>query len=170
MGLGHVNLSTKWNIFKAVLRWLPRYNSAYYAEIGSKSWRTLLGWATWHTFVLILPTAYFLGLAQSFVIWFLFWFAPMFVSLPVLRSIAEAEEHDYERGETELDSTFTNDGWIHHLLWHPWGDAYHQVHHLFPNISQRRHRQVHKLLMIHDPKYQSSPIRKKTLDMLTQGR
>ncbi len=163
MGLGHIDLSTKWAITKAVLRWLPAYNLAYYHEIGSKTWSMVLQWALWHLIVLGLPLAIFFGPAQAALLWLLFWFVPMFTSLPVLRSIAEAEEHDYERGDTEFDATFTNDGLIHHLLWHPWNDAYHQVHHLYPNISQRLHHKVHKLLMQYDEKYKAGPIRTHTL-------
>jgi fatty acid desaturase len=166
MGLGHVDLSTKWAIAKAVLRWLPSYNLAYYTEIGSKSWAMFLRWALWHLAVFIVPLSLVFGVAQGLLLWTLFWLVPMFTSLPVLRSIAEAEEHDYERGDTEFDATFTNDGWIHHLLWHPWNDAYHQVHHLYPNISQRQHHKVHKLLLQHDEKYRNGPIRTTTLQQI----
>lgn len=166
MGLGHLDLSTKWKIAKSVIRWLPGYNLAYYTEIGSKSWGMLLRWAVWHLIIFIAPMTFVFGAANAFLYWALFWLAPMFTSLPVVRSIAEAEEHDYERGETELDSTFTNNGWIHHLLWHPWNDAYHQIHHLYPNISQRLHHKVHRLLMEYDEQYRKSPMRSKTLQQL----
>ncbi len=163
MGLGEVDLSTKWAIMRAVLRWLPQYNLVYYTENGSKSFSMLGSWALWHLAVFILPLSLMFGVDHAFLMWAMFWLVPMLVSLPVLRSIAEAEEHDYERGETEFESTYTNDGLIHHLLWHPWNDGYHQVHHMFPNISARYHHRVHKLLMLHDEKYRAGPIRTKTL-------
>lgn len=163
MGLGEVDLSTKWAIMRAVLRWLPQYNMVYYTEIGSKSLSMLGSWALWHLVVFVLPLSLIFNVERAFLMWVLFWLVPMLVSLPVLRSIAEAEEHDYERGETEFESTYTNDGLIHHLLWHPWNDGYHQVHHMFPNISARHHHRVHKLLMVHDEKYKAGPIRTKTL-------
>jgi fatty acid desaturase len=166
MGLGHVDLSTKARIAKAVLRWLPAYNLAYYTEIGSKTWGMLLRWAVWHLVIFIAPLSFLFGGDMALLYWSMFWLVPMFTSLPVLRSIAEAEEHDYERGETELDSTFTNNGWIHHLLWHPWNDAYHQIHHLYPNISQRLHHKVHRLLMQHDAQYRRSPMRVSTLQKM----
>lgn len=166
MGLGHIELSTKWAITRAVLRWLPAYNLAYYTEIGSKSWAMLMQWAFWHGAVFLVPLSLVFGVGNGALLWALFWLVPMFTSLPVLRSIAEAEEHDYERGDTEFEATFTNDGWIHHLLWHPWNDAYHQIHHLYPNISQRMHHKVHKLLMRHDEKYRAGPIRTSTLQQV----
>jgi fatty acid desaturase len=168
MGLGHLDLSSKWKIARAVLRWLPAYNLAYYTEIGSKSFSMLLRWAAWHIVICIAPLGLIFGLTEGATYWALFWLVPMFTSLPVLRSIAEAEEHDYERGETQVDSTFTNNGLIHHLLWHPWNDAYHQIHHLYPNISQRLHHKVHKLLMEHDEVYRKSPMRNHTLQQLPQ--
>jgi fatty acid desaturase len=169
MGLGDVDLSTKWKIARAVLRWLPSYNMTYYTEIGSKSRDTLLRWATWHAVVLLVPLALIFGPTLAVAYWLLFWIVPMLVSLPVLRSIAEAEEHDYEHGETEMESTFTNDGLIHHLLWHPWNDGYHQIHHLYPNISARHHHTVHDLLMKHDPIYRQSPMRHSTLQQVHEA-
>ncbi len=166
MGLGDVDLSTKWKIAAAVLRWLPSYNMTYYTEIGSKSRATLFRWAAWHGVVLLVPMTLIFGFAQALTYWLLFWIVPMLVSLPVLRSIAEAEEHDYEHGETEFESTYTNDGFIHHLLWHPWNDGYHQIHHLYPNISARHHHTVHFLLMKHDPIYRKSPMRYATLQQV----
>lgn len=166
MGLGEVDLSTKWAIMRAVLRWLPKYNLVYYTEIGSKSFSMLGSWALWHLVVFILPLSLIFNVQQALLIWAMFWLVPMLISLPVLRSIAEAEEHDYERGDTEFESTYTNDGLIHHLLWHPWNDGYHQVHHMFPNISARHHHRVHKLLMVHDEIYKAGPIRTKTLQQV----
>jgi fatty acid desaturase len=166
MGLGNVDLSTKWKIASAVLRWLPAYNMTYYKEIGSKSRQTLFLWMAWHTVVILAPLTYFFGSVSALTYWLLFWVVPMLVTLPVLRSIAEAEEHDYEHGETELESTFTNDGLMHHLLWHPWNDGYHQIHHLYPNISARHHHTVHDLLMKHDPIYRQSPMRHSTLQQV----
>lgn len=166
MGLGDVDLSTKWKIAVAVLRWLPNYNMTYYTEIGSKSWATLSRWAAWHAGVLLVPMALIFGPVLALTYWLLFWIVPMLVTLPVLRSIAEAEEHDYEHGDTELESTYTNDGFIHHLLWHPWNDGYHQIHHLYPNISARHHHTVHDLLMTHDPIYRQSPMRYATLQQV----
>jgi fatty acid desaturase len=166
MGLDHIDLSTKWKIARAVLRWLPSYNMTYYSEIGSKSWGTLGRWIVWHLTVLILPMALIFGPSPALTYWVLFWIVPMLVSLPVLRSIAEAEEHDYEHGDSEFESTYTNDGFIHHLLWHPWNDGYHQIHHLYPNISARHHHTVHNLLMKYDPIYRQSPMRHSTLQQV----
>lgn len=174
MGLAHLDLSTKAKIAKAVLRWLPSYNVAYYREIGSVSSSIWAAWAVWHVSVLILPAALLshlllgTGFGESIMMgfgaWIAFWAVPSLVVLPVLRSIAESEEHDYSAGDTEFETTYTNDGFMHHLLFHPKNDAYHLIHHLFPNIPERQHKRVHKLLMKHDPIYREGLLRKTLLD------
>lgn len=166
MGLAHVDLSSRWKIMKAVLRWLPSYNREYYKEIGSASASVWLHFAIWHTLVLLAPTATILivfgGVAPllaaglALAAWTIWWVVPATVVLPVLRSIAEAEEHDYERGDTEFDTTFTNIGWLHVLLIHPFNDPYHLVHHMFPAIPAINHHKVHALLIQHDPAYQAA--------------
>jgi fatty acid desaturase len=166
MGLAHLDLSTKWKIARAVIAWLAPYNKAYYEEIGSLSLRQWARFAIWHTFVFIVPTTVLLSSSDSFdvasavptafVIWMMFWMFPQIAFLPVSRSIAEAEEHDYNKGKTEFETTYTNDGWLHRLLIHPKNDSYHLVHHMFPNIPERRHRRIHMLLMEHDPRYRTA--------------
>lgn len=164
MGLAELDLSTKWKITCAVIKWIYPYNLAYYEEIGSLSLTQWGAFICWHLVVMIIPSSFaahvFLevGIVQSIAIgfsgWLMFWMLPFTFFLPVLRSIAESEEHDYENGDTEFDTTFTNIGLIHTLLIHPKNDAFHLVHHMFPMIPERRHRRVHKMLMKHDPKYQ----------------
>lgn len=173
MGVNDIDLSTHWKIARAVVAWLPGYNAAYYREIGSQSiiqWAIFIGW---HSCVLVLPLAIFLthgvgfelkvGIAMAVFGWVIFWVLPAMVFLPVIRSIAETEEHDYEAGDTEFETTFTNDGWLHRLLIHPKNDAYHVIHHLFPNIPEAEHHWVHALLMEHDEKYQNALRRGKLL-------
>lgn len=166
MGLSHLDLSTKWKIVRAVIAWLPSYNKAYYDEIGSLSLTQWACFALWHISMLIAPAAIVISwslnitfataISVAFVVWFIFWMIPFTVFLPVLRSIAEAEEHDYTNGETEFETTYTNDGWLHRALIHPKNDAYHLVHHTFPLIPVRLHRRIHTLLIKHDIRYQSA--------------
>jgi fatty acid desaturase len=173
MGLGHVDLSTPWKIAKAVIRWLPAYNLEYYREVGSAKWSVWRNFLAWHFIVFFVPVGlvshiifhFSVGasVAIAFAIWGGFWLTPALTALPVLRSIAEAEEHDYERGNTEFDTTFTNTGLLHTYVFHPWNDEYHLIHHMFPNLSQRTHPRVHKLLLQHDEQYRRALHRKKIL-------
>lgn len=172
MGLSDIDLSTRWKVVKAVLRWLPAYNVEFYREIGSKDLGVWKRFALWHVSFFVLPvTGLLMGIAAwplysaiatAAVSWVAFWMLPMITSLPAVRSVAEAEEHDYEGapesgGEpTEFNTTFTNIGFWHRALFHPWNDEYHVIHHMYPRISQRHHHVVHRILMRHDFEYQHS--------------
>jgi fatty acid desaturase len=174
MGLVGLDLSSKWKIAKAVLKWLPAYNAAYYKEIGSQSARQWACFFIWHLTVLMAPTATLFALTFNYgavhavglaaVTWVTFWMLPATSVLPVIRSIAESEEHDYDAGVTEFETTYTNDSWLHRLLIHPKNDAYHLIHHMFPNIPERRHHSIHKLLMAHDSRYQFALRRRRLLN------
>lgn len=142
----------------AIIRWLPHYNYDYYRQVGSSP-KAIARMLLWHSVVYILPLSCFVGIVSALLLWTIFWLTPMFVVLPVLRSIAEAEEHDYWRANTELATTFTNTGLVHHWLVHPWHDAYHVVHHMYPSIPQANHRLVHEALMMEDEAYRSAPQR-----------
>jgi len=175
MGVTDIDLSTHWKIVRAVVAWLPSYNAAYYREIGSQSAYQWTLFITWHFCVLVAPLAALLtfgmgfelqvGIALALFGWVTFWVLPAMVFLPIIRSIAETEEHDYEAGETEFETTFTNDGFLHRLLIHPKNDAYHVIHHLFPNIPEAEHHWVHALLMEHDEKYSTALRRGKLLNV-----
>lgn len=166
MGIYNIDLSTPWKITVAVLRWLPEYNAEYYREIGSLAGSLIGKFAVWHLVVIILPVtvmAYMTldvsaitALALGVVAWVAFWMIPFTLPLPVIRSIAEAEEHDYDHADTEFDTTYTNSGFWHRVLLHPAGDAYHLIHHMYPKIPGRIHGDVHKYLMANDPKYRHS--------------
>lgn len=174
MGIYDIDLSTPWKIAVAVLRWLPEYNAEYYKEIGSLAGSVFAKFAAWHLIMFIFPITLiaFTGFemsainafALSFVAWVAFWMIPFTLPLPVIRSIAEAEEHDYDRADTEFDATFTNSGFWHRMLFHPAGDAYHLIHHMYPKIPAWAHGDVHKYLMANDPKYRQSLHRTRVLE------
>jgi fatty acid desaturase len=173
MGAGDIDLSTHWKLIGAVLRRLPRYNMAYYREIGSLSARQWGLFLLWHLLVFVaplwiglaaaIPAGAYPALSIALLAWILVWVVPATVFLPVLRSVAEMEEHDYDLAETEFGTTFTNTGWWHKALIHPRNDAYHLLHHMFPKIPERVHHRVHRLLMAHDPQYRSALHRTRVL-------
>jgi len=166
MGLGHIDVSTRPKLVYAILRWLPKYNREYYRQIGSQSLSIWGRFIAWHTLVLMMPTAILLSTLSSYSAiasagiavgaWMVFWMVPFLVVLPVLRSIGEAEEHDYSFVKSEFESTFTNHGVMHRLILHPKKDAYHIVHHMFPRIPECHHKKVHNLLMEEDDRYRNA--------------
>jgi len=139
------------------------YIRNWYGEIGSKGPRLLLSFAAWHGVVYLLPLGLALGAAGP-LLWGMFWVVPMLTTLPALRRVAEAEEHDYQRADTEFATTYSNIGHLHKWLIHPAGDAYHLLHHMLPNIPMHRHRQVHRYMMEQVPEYRAGLIRTKVLE------
>lgn len=166
MGVRAADLSTRWKIALAVLNWLPQYNLAYYKEIGSLSFVRWVCFWLWHSALLIFPATALIitmtplsvwsAFSLAFLGWVMFWMLPFLGILPIIRSIAECEEHNYDIADSEFETTYTNTGWWHKVLFHPKNDAYHLVHHMFPAIPERVHHRVHQLLMKCDPKYQRS--------------
>ncbi|MFG2684053.1 fatty acid desaturase family protein [Streptomyces sp. NPDC048392] len=89
------------------------------------------------------------------------WLTSMLVILPVIRFIAEADEHSYSDSSTVFDATITNTGWVQRFLFHPHGDGYHTVHHMWPGIPHHTLVRIHRLLMAEDEKF-ASRIRTRT--------
>lgn len=116
--------------------------------------RQLAFFVTWHfmaTGILALAISPMVAVAITSV-----WMLSMFVILPVVRSIAEVGEHDYDRGTTEIETTFSNIGFWDHALFHPAGDAWHVLHHLYPTIPWWQQRQAHNFLISRDNAYRGA--------------
>jgi len=81
------------------------------------------------------------------------WLVSAFLALPVLRLVAEADEHIYSDCDTVFDATISNVGLLQRVLVHPHADGYHTVHHLWPGIPHHALRRTHHMLMERDPEY-----------------
>ena len=136
---------------------LPAYMANYYSEIGSKNSRVLVAWVIWHAAVVVALDQFLVhDLLAALLMWLGFWLTPALSTLPTIRMIAEREEHDYQRSSSELGATYTNRGFWHRWLIHPWNDDFHWIHHAFPTVLQRDHRRVHKFLLRVAPEYRNS--------------
>ncbi|MBL6447572.1 fatty acid desaturase [Fulvivirga sp. 29W222] len=72
---------------------------------------------------------------------------PFFVVLPILRFYARANEHTgVDFSDNELNAR-NNLGLFNRYVLHPYGDAYHQIHHLYPNIPFYNLSTAHKYLV-----------------------
>ncbi|MEQ8966054.1 MAG: fatty acid desaturase [Azospirillaceae bacterium] len=165
IGVSDAKLSTTGRLVIATLRWLPMYIREYYSDVGSRR-RQVTIFIAWHclaTALLAMITAPAVAISMSAI-----WMGVMFVLLPFVRLIAEVREHDYESGATEFDTTYSNLGVWDHLLFHPAGDAWHILHHLYPTIPWWHQRQAHRFLMKRDAEYRHahrrSSILRSTLD------
>lgn len=150
MGVTAVDFSTRLRLMLAVLRWLPSYTSEYYRDVGSNR-AQILTFVLWHAMSFSLISMFTPDYAVTIA---LVWIVGMFIVLPVLRSIAEVSEHDYDLGESEFATTFNNIGLMDQWLLHPAGDAWHLLHHLYPRIPWWKQRNAHNFLMKYDNVYQ----------------
>ena len=90
----------------------------------------------WHVIVFVVPTAVVLGPVRAIIVWIVYWFVPMLMILPIVRFVGESGKHTYDDPDdppsTIFDATVSNVGWLHRLLFHPAGDAWHT---LTPRVS-----------------------------------
>lgn len=85
--------------------------------------------------------------------WLLGAVVPFFLIAPILRLVAESEEHTYTDVQTEFSHTANSVGWWQRWFIHPHDDGYHLLHHLVPSIPHWRLHLAHWLLTSLDPEY-----------------
>lgn len=159
------NLRTTRDLLFAVARWMPAYIKSYYADIGTRG-STLVCFAAWHlaVFAAISQLASLSTALHMLLVWGI---AFLFV-LPVIRSIAEYGEHDYARGTTVFSTTYSNLSLLDRLIFHPVGDAYHLLHHLFPTIPWWLQKEAHEYLIGRDKNYATALYRHQFRDKASE--
>ena len=150
IGVNISEISCKKNAILLVLRWMPSYVREFYRELQSDK-KQIAIFCTWHGVIFIALWALVSFKLSMFVM--TFWMVVMFGLLPILRSIAELSEHDYDLGSSVAATTFNNIELLDHLIFHPAGDAWHALHHLHPTVSWWKQGEAHKYLKEHDPAY-----------------
>ncbi|HWG98511.1 MAG TPA: fatty acid desaturase [Pilimelia sp.] len=83
------------------------------------------------------------------------WLLGHALALPVIRFVGESSEHVYRGTETVVDATISNLGLVQRLVFHPHGDGYHTVHHLWPGVPHHRIAALHRALLRRDHGYAS---------------
>lgn len=132
---------------KSLVNYLPKYIKSYYKDVGS-NFKTVGIWIFWHTVVFTILWALF---GTDFLFFSLIILSIcFFILLPIVRYIAEISEHDYLYSNTEFGCTFNNLSILDFMLFHPGGDAYHLVHHLYPNIPWWLQGKAHRFLCEYD--------------------
>ncbi len=135
------------SILKNLVNYLPKYTISYYKDVGS-SFKTVGIFIFWHTAVFTIMWTLFGTDFLSFSLIILL--ICFFILLPIVRYIAEISEHDYLSSNTEFSCTFNNLSIWDFMLFHPGGDAYHLVHHLYPNIPWWFQGKAHRFLCEYD--------------------
>lgn len=135
---------------KFILKHLPTYFIEYYKELGSKLDNIIiyilynLIFFIFNSFILNIKFALFSLIIINI---------SMFIVLPIIRSIAEFDEHNYKKNKNLFETTFNNLSLIDFLIFHPAGDGYHIIHHLFPAIPWWNQRAAHFYLLKYDESY-----------------
>jgi fatty acid desaturase len=165
LDLEALNRTSPWAfVFSAVVR-VPRYQIGWLREAKTDVFATA-GLLLWSAVCVALPTT-LLGGPVTGVLAESVWLVSVFVVLPVLRLLAEADEHMYSDCDTVFDATISNVGLVQRVLIHPHADGYHTVHHLWPGIPHHALRRVHRMLMTCDYDYaRRIRLRRGVLDIL----
>lgn len=134
-----------------IIRRYGKYQRGWLGSLGEKPLIVMLPPA-WATTTCAFP-AWLVGGTASAAIAVGLWLAAYVVVLPVVRFVGESDEHLYRDGETVFDATVSNLGIVQRLLFHPHGDGYHTVHHLWPGVPHHRLARLHQTLLSRDPAY-----------------
>ena len=132
-----------------VLRRLGPYRSSWYRSAVADPLTAAVPFG-WATVVIVIPQLIVFGWGVALV-GTAVWLTGYLVVLPLLRLVAESDEHVYSDASTVFDATITNVGLGARLLLHPHGDGFHTIHHLWPGIPHHRVAAVHRLLVRRDP-------------------
>jgi len=133
-----------------IIKNLPSYFIEYYKELGSKLQNISIYFLYNLTFFTLLSIFFNTDFA---IFSCLLMNISMFVLLPVIRSIAEYDEHNYKKSNNLFETTFNNLSLTDFLFFHPAGDGYHIIHHLFPAIPWWKQRAAHHYLLKNDNSY-----------------
>jgi fatty acid desaturase len=131
------------------------YLTGYWQAYGVEQRRQILTTGLLHIGVMVLGS--FSLWSTFWILWLLYVLVAFGFVLPVLRLWAEASKHQYAGQNPELESTYSNVGWIDRWLIHPCGDSFHLLHHYLPSIPHHRMHRVHELLLRYDAQYMTSP-------------
>lgn len=133
------------------LRRVPKEAVAFARTAGTE----LSGWVralVWQGAIVLAPLIALVGLKTALLSYAAVMPLALGVVLPVVRALAEAGEHDYSPGPADavIERTFDNIGFWNAFL-HPFGDAYHVLHHLAPTVPQHHLGDLTRQMVRQDP-------------------
>jgi fatty acid desaturase len=158
--LEELDRTTLRRLARSVAVRLPAYSHTWWQSVGT-SRHTAVRTLTWHVCCLVLPAWTAFGLETSIFVWST-WMVAFCLVLPVLRLIAESNEHVYSDARTVFDATLTNLGIVNRMLLHPHNDGFHTLHHLWPGVPHHQLPKLHAALMALDPDGYGSRLRHRT--------
>ncbi len=147
-----IDRSSVTSFARDILRRLPRYVGGWWWNTGSSSLTVLFG-LTWHIAFYITLLSIVFGVPRALLLWGTFFVVPFLMVLPFLRLVGEAAEHVYADADADtiFTATVSNVGIIHRLFFHPHGDGFHLIHHLWPSVPHHHLKRAHRELAETDP-------------------
>lgn len=145
-----------------LLHTLPAYVVDYWKQFSGKSEQLKKSLALHALLMGLVSHAVY---ENFWLLWLLYFWLPFLLYLPVVRFLAEAEEHRYKDAETEFGSTFSNLSRLQRWLLHPHGDAYHLLHHMLPQVPHWKMAYAHWILSTLDRTFQGGQSRKSVFDI-----
>lgn len=145
---------------KDLITRLPRYQIGWLRSMRMRPTVTLIP-ALW-PIVMVLPVGWMLFGREIGFLSAASWLVGYLLALPVIRLIAESEEHFYTGSKTVFEATLSNIGWWQGVLFHPHNDGYHSAHHLWPGVPHHALRRVHELLAREDANGYGARVRLRT--------
>ncbi|PWW53670.1 fatty acid desaturase [Actinokineospora spheciospongiae] len=148
LGLDKLDRSSYGAYWLGIIRLLPKYQIGWFKSFLSNPAYLLfpLLWAAvifLTIFSRVTDTRFAL---TSFAAWLLAYG----LFLPILRLAGESAEHRYTKADTIFGATISNIGIMHRILFHPHGDGYHTVHHLWPGVPHHSLKALHGRLIKED--------------------
>lgn len=137
------------------IAWLARrfwaYQRGWFRSLGDVPWLSALPFA-WAAALIITPAWLLSGPVAASAAGGA-WIAGYLAALPAIRFVAESGEHVYRESTSVFDATVSNLGLMQRLIFHPHGDGYHTIHHLWPGIPHHRIARLHQILLVRDQQY-----------------
>lgn len=149
---------------KFIFKNLPSYILEFYKELGLKKLNLLI-YVLYNIFIFFILSIFINIKFASFSL--IIMCISLFTILPLIRSIAEYGEHNYKKSNELFSTTFNNLSLSDFLVFHPAGDGFHIVHHLYPAITWWNQKKAHNYLLKNDKTYLKAINRTKFSDKYT---
>ncbi|MCV7268642.1 fatty acid desaturase [Mycolicibacterium doricum] len=145
LGIDDLDRTNVWRFTGMLARKFVRYQQGWFKS-SSGSFIRSFALPSVYASALILPQTRWIG-SRGVIHALVCWMLTTRVTLPLIRFVAESSEHRFTGRTSVFEATISNLGWFQKVLFHPHGDGYHTIHHLWPGIPHHKVAATHRLLM-----------------------
>lgn len=127
------------------------YQADWLVSVRRAPWSVVIPLA-WAAGAIIGP-AWLVGGTDAAVLASGIWICAHTIVWPAVRFVGESGEHAYRGTTTVFEATVSSLGLAQRLMFHPHGDGYHTVHHMWPGVPHFRIGRLHRVLIERDPEF-----------------